>query len=170
MFWLCAIAIRIRHNGGLMQATGSTVIKASREKVWSYLTNPDFVAKCAPGLESMEVVEENKKYRAIGSVGLGNLKVRFSGEVEFVTMEPPNRAVVKGRGTAPGSIRRRPSWTCTRSGTRRAVSTAGTSPSSGTSSTAARSTPSRTRSRSSVRPSPSSARRPWRCRGRSSST
>lgn len=86
-----------------MQATGSTVIKASREKVWGYLTNPDFVAKCAPGLESMEVLEENKKYRAIGSVGLGNLKVRFSGEVEFVTMEPPNRAVVKGRGTAPGS-------------------------------------------------------------------
>ena len=86
-----------------MQTTGSTVIKASREKVWEQLTNPDFVAKCAPGLESMEVVEENKKYRAIGSVGLGNLKVRFSGEVEFVSMEAPDCAVVKGRGTAPGS-------------------------------------------------------------------
>jgi len=86
-----------------MQVSGSTTIKASREKVWSHLTNPDFVAKCAPGLESMEVVEENKRYKATGSVGLGNLKVRATGDIEFVTMEPPNRAVVKGRGTAPGS-------------------------------------------------------------------
>ncbi|MEX1143485.1 MAG: carbon monoxide dehydrogenase subunit G [Anaerolineales bacterium] len=87
-----------------MQVSGSTTIKAPREKVWSHLTNPDFVAKCAPGLESMEVVEENKRYKATGSVGLGNLKVRATGDIEFVTMEPPNRAVVKGRGTAPGSV------------------------------------------------------------------
>jgi carbon monoxide dehydrogenase subunit G len=51
----------------------------------------------------MEVVEANKRYKATGSVGLGNIKVRATGDIEFVTMEPPNRAVVKGRGTAPGS-------------------------------------------------------------------
>ncbi len=87
-----------------MQVSGSTIIKAPREKVWAYLTNPEFVAKCAPGFESMEVVEENKKYKGVGSVGLGNLKVRVSGDVEFVTMEAPSRAVIKGRGTAPGSV------------------------------------------------------------------
>ena len=86
-----------------MQLTGSTEIKAPREKVWSYLTNPNFVSKCAPGFESMEVVEPNKKFKATGSVGLGNLKVRFTGDIEFVTMEAPNRAVMKGRGSAPGS-------------------------------------------------------------------
>jgi carbon monoxide dehydrogenase subunit G len=86
-----------------MKLTGSTEIKASRQKVWDYLTNPEFVAKCAPGLEKMEVVEENKKFKATGSVGLGNLKVNISGDIEFVTMEAPNRAVMKGRGSAPGS-------------------------------------------------------------------
>jgi carbon monoxide dehydrogenase subunit G len=86
-----------------MKLTGSTEIKASRQKVWDYLTNPEFVAKCAPGLEKMEVVEENKKFKATGSVGLGNLKVNISGDIEFVTMESPNRAVMKGRGSAPGS-------------------------------------------------------------------
>lgn len=86
-----------------MKLTGSTEIKAPREKVWTYLTNPDFVSKCAPGFESMEEVEKNKKFKAVGSVGLGNLKVRISGDIEFVTMEAPNRAVLKGRGTAPGS-------------------------------------------------------------------
>lgn len=86
-----------------MLLTGTTTIKASRENVWSHLTNPDFVAKCAPGLESMEVIEGNKKFKAVGSVGLGNLKVRFTGDVEFVTLEAPHRAVMKGRGSAPGS-------------------------------------------------------------------
>lgn len=86
-----------------MLLTGSTEIKAPKEKVWRYLTNPDFVSKCTPGLESMQVVEDSKKFKATGSVGLGNLKVRFTGDIEFVTMEAPNRAVMKGRGTAPGS-------------------------------------------------------------------
>lgn len=86
-----------------MKVAGSTEIKAPRQKVWDYLTDPDFVSKCAPGLETMEVVEENKKFKATGSVGLGNLKVHVSGDIEFVTMEAPNRAVMKGRGSAPGS-------------------------------------------------------------------
>jgi carbon monoxide dehydrogenase subunit G len=86
-----------------MQVSGSTTINAPREKVFAYLTNPEFVSKCAPGLESMQVVEENKRYKATGSVGLGNLKVRFSGDIEFLEMDPPNRAKMKGHGTAPGS-------------------------------------------------------------------
>ena len=86
-----------------MQVTGSTSIRAPRQKVWDYLTNPEFVSKCAPGLEKMEVVEPNKKFKASGSVGLGNLKVNITGEIEFVTLESPTRAVMKGRGSAPGS-------------------------------------------------------------------
>lgn len=86
-----------------MQVSGSTTINAPREKVWTFLTNPDFVSKCAPGLESMEVVEENKRFKATGSVGLGNLKVRFTGDIEFVEMDAPNRALMKGHGSAPGS-------------------------------------------------------------------
>ncbi len=86
-----------------MQVSGSTTINAPRDKVFAYLTNPNFVSKCAPGLETMEVVEENKLYKATGSVGLGNLKVRFSGDIEFLEIDPPNRAKMKGHGTAPGS-------------------------------------------------------------------
>ena len=86
-----------------MQLTGTTTINADRQKVWDFLTSPTLVSKCAPGLESMEVLEENKRFKAIGSVGLGNLKVRFTGDIEFVEMDAPNRAVMKGHGTAPGS-------------------------------------------------------------------
>ncbi len=86
-----------------MQVSGTTVISAPRDKVWATLTDMEFVAACAPGLENMEVVEADKKFRASGSVGLGNLKVSFTGDIEFVTLEAPHRAVLKGRGTAPGS-------------------------------------------------------------------
>jgi uncharacterized protein len=86
-----------------MQVSGSTSISAPRQRVWDSLTDPSFVSKCAPGLESMEVVEENKRFKATGSVGLGNLKVRFTGEIEFLELDAPNRAVMKGHGTAPGS-------------------------------------------------------------------
>ncbi|MBX3049432.1 MAG: carbon monoxide dehydrogenase subunit G [Anaerolineales bacterium] len=86
-----------------MQVNGKTTIKAPRDKVWAALTDMDFVAACAPGLENMEVVETDRKFRATGSVGLGNLKVSFTGEIEFTALEAPDRAVLKGRGTAPGS-------------------------------------------------------------------
>lgn len=86
-----------------MKVSGTTTINAPRQKVWDFLTDPERVSKCAPGLESMEIVEKDKKFKAVGSVGLGNLKVRFNGDVEFVEMDAPNRAVMKGHGTAPGS-------------------------------------------------------------------
>lgn len=86
-----------------MQVSGSTSIAAPQDKVFAFLTNPDFVAKCAPGLESMEVVETGKKFKAIGSVGLGNLKVRFTGDIEFIELLAPSKATMKAHGTAPGS-------------------------------------------------------------------
>lgn len=86
-----------------MNVKGSTTIAAPQEKVFTYLTNPEFVSQCAPGLESIEVVEEGKKFKGIVSVGLGNLKVRFSGDMEFTEISAPDRATLKAHGAAPGS-------------------------------------------------------------------
>ena len=86
-----------------MQLKGSETIQAPREKVWEHLTNPEFVAQCAPGLESLEIVQPDKKFKVVASVGLGNIKARFTGDVEWVELDPPNLAKVKGHGTAPGS-------------------------------------------------------------------
>lgn len=86
-----------------MKFDGEVTIQATREKVWSFLTNPEAVAACAPGVESMQVVEEGKKFKAVASVGLGNLKARFNADVEWVELDEPNRAVMKAHGVAPGS-------------------------------------------------------------------
>ncbi len=86
-----------------MRFEGRLSIQAPREKVWQFLTDPDKVCGCAPGLESLEIVEPGKKFRATTSVGFGVVKVRFVNDVEWVEMDPPKKASMKAHGTAPGS-------------------------------------------------------------------
>jgi hypothetical protein len=82
---------------------GTVSIKAPRKKVWDFLTDPNKVSACAPGLESLEIVEPGKKFRATTSIGFGMVKVRFVNDVEWVEMDPPDMARMKTHGTAPGS-------------------------------------------------------------------
>jgi len=86
-----------------MHFDGTVSIRAPRQKVWEFLTDPQKVSECAPGLEKLEIVEPEKKFRATTSVGFGAVKVRFVNDVEWVEMDPPNLARMKAHGTAPGS-------------------------------------------------------------------
>jgi carbon monoxide dehydrogenase subunit G len=67
------------------------------------LTDPHQIGQCVPGVEKIEVIEPDKKYRGIVSVGLGGVKARFNGEVNVLEMDEPNRAKLKAHGTAPGT-------------------------------------------------------------------
>ncbi len=86
-----------------MHLEGTVNIKASRQAVWQYLTDPHKVSQCAPGVESVEVVEPGRKFRAVAAIGLGTVKAKFAGDAEFVELEAPNRAKIKAHGNAPGS-------------------------------------------------------------------
>ncbi len=86
-----------------MLLKGDVTIKAPRKKVWDFLTDPNQIGQCVPGVEKIETIEELKKYRGIVSVGLGSVKARFSGDVEILELDEPNRAKLKAHGTATGS-------------------------------------------------------------------
>lgn len=86
-----------------MHFDGNVVIQAPQEKAWKFLTDPDSVSQCVPGLKSVEVVVPNEKFRAVASVGFGTVSTTFSNDIEFVELEPPNRALIKLHGTAAGS-------------------------------------------------------------------
>ncbi len=86
-----------------MHLEGNVSIAAPRPKVWTFLTDPEAVAQCTPGLESMTIVEPGRKFRAVASVGLGSVKARFTLDVEWVDLQVPERARAKAHGTAPGS-------------------------------------------------------------------
>jgi len=82
---------------------GTVEIAAPRQRVWDFLTDPPAVAHCAPGLETIEIVEPGRRFRAVASLGLGSIKTRFTVDVEWLEMEPPGRAVARAHGTASGS-------------------------------------------------------------------
>ncbi len=86
-----------------MHLEGTVNINAPREKVWKFLTDADFVAQCAPGVKEMEVIVPEKKFRAVASVGFGSITTVFNTDIEFVELEPLDRAKIKAHGKAPGS-------------------------------------------------------------------
>jgi uncharacterized protein len=87
-----------------MQLKGDVTIRAPRKKVWDFMTDPDQIGKCAPGVEKIEMIEPLKRYRGVVSVGFGAVKARFSGEVEILELDEPNRAKLKAHGSATGSV------------------------------------------------------------------
>ena len=82
---------------------GTVKINAPQEQVWKFLTDPEKVAKCMPGLKSIEVVVPDKQFDVVASVGLGAVNATFAASVEWVELDAPNRATMKAHGTAPGS-------------------------------------------------------------------
>jgi carbon monoxide dehydrogenase subunit G len=86
-----------------MLLRGDVTIRAPRKKVWDFLTDPNQIGQCAPGVEKIEEIEPMKRYRGVVSVGLGSVKARFNGEVDILELEEPNRAKLRAHGTATGS-------------------------------------------------------------------
>jgi carbon monoxide dehydrogenase subunit G len=86
-----------------MLLKGEVTIRAPRKRVWDFLTDPQQIGQCAPGVEKIEEIEPMKRYRGVVSVGLGGVRARFSGEVEVLELDEPNRAKLRAHGTATGS-------------------------------------------------------------------
>mgnify|MGYP001198863419 CR=1 FL=1 len=86
-----------------MKFDGIVTINANKEIVWNFLTDPDQVSQCAPGVNTVEIVEPDKKFRTDVGIALGAVKVSFAMDVEWVELDPPNRAMMRARGQAPGS-------------------------------------------------------------------
>jgi carbon monoxide dehydrogenase subunit G len=85
-----------------MRFEGSVPIKASREKVWAFVTDPDQVGQCGPGVEKIEVVDATH-FKVSAKVGVGFINARFNVNMEFAELDVPDRAVIKAQGQAPGS-------------------------------------------------------------------
>ncbi|HEV8657577.1 MAG TPA: carbon monoxide dehydrogenase subunit G [Thermoanaerobaculia bacterium] len=87
-----------------MNFKGTVTINAPRDKVWRFLTTPEELTECAPGLESLDIITPNEKFRAVASVGFGAVKATFVTDAQWMDMDAPNRARMKIHGKAPGSV------------------------------------------------------------------
>lgn len=81
---------------------GSPVIAATREEVWTRLTDPDFVAASGPGVESVETLDPTH-FKVISGLGVGSVKVRFRLDVELFDIIEGHALKMRARGKAPGS-------------------------------------------------------------------
>ena len=85
-----------------MKFAGTVAIDAPRDKVWAFVIDPNQVGQCGPGVESIEVIDE-RHFKATAKVGMGFISARFVVNMEMAEQEPPDRAVIKAHGQAPGS-------------------------------------------------------------------
>ena len=85
-----------------MKFEGTVEIAAPRDRVWAFVIDPEQVGQCGPGVESIEVIDDTH-FKATAKVGIGFISARFVVNMEMAEQQPPDRAVIKAHGQAPGS-------------------------------------------------------------------
>ena len=85
-----------------MQFKGTVEIAAPRARVWAFLMDPNQVGPCGPGVESIEVVDEDH-FKARAKVGIGFISAKFNVDMTVAERTEPDLAVLKAHGQAPGS-------------------------------------------------------------------
>jgi len=85
-----------------MHFEGQEKIKAPMQEIWAFYMDPEKVASCAPGYQSMELLSQTHFKPRVG-VGIGAVKATFTLDVELTDLREPDHAVVKGHGVAAGS-------------------------------------------------------------------
>ncbi len=81
---------------------GALAIKASRDKVWSFVVDPHAVSKCLPDVQSLEVLEAGK-FKAVVRVGVAFIKGNFAFDIAMLDLDVPKRVRIKGHGAGLGS-------------------------------------------------------------------
>jgi carbon monoxide dehydrogenase subunit G len=86
-----------------MELTGDMQIAAPREKVWGALNDPDILARCIPGCESIEVVSPTEKAARV-MVKVGPVRTRFTGHIRMGEVRPGEGCTLQfaGSGGAAG--------------------------------------------------------------------
>lgn len=85
-----------------MEFSGTVDIPAPRDRVFAFVTDPDKVGACGPGVDSIEVIDPTH-FKAKAKVGVGFITAKFVVDLEIAEQQAPDMAVIKARGQAPGS-------------------------------------------------------------------
>ena len=85
-----------------MKIEGNYEFNAPREKVWQVLLDPQIMAQCLPGCESMIEVGPDQ-YEANVKVGIAAVKGSYKAKVKIAEKQAPSHYVLSGEGSGgPG--------------------------------------------------------------------
>lgn len=85
-----------------MEFTGQEKIKAPQATVWAFVTDPHKISECAPGLQSMQVIDDTR-FKVVVKVGVGPVRSQFELDCVWQERTEPSRARISASGQAPGS-------------------------------------------------------------------
>jgi len=83
-----------------MHFEGKAVVKAPVDKVWNFISTPESIAQCLPGVEEYKVLE-GKRTEAKVKIGVGFIKGTFKVNSRVVDEDPENhraKLLVDGSG------------------------------------------------------------------------
>jgi len=103
-----------------MQLSGEHVSKASPERVWQFMLDPEVLKASLPGCERLDPIGVDE-YSATMTIGIGMIKGKYEGTVKISDKQEPNsfRMIIDGKGpqgqmTGDGLIQFAPEGTGTR--------------------------------------------------------
>lgn len=64
-------------------------VKAPAQKVWDFIINPELIGPCVPGLEKIDVLDENT-YDTVVKVKVGFIKVKMKTKTVITEKDPPH--------------------------------------------------------------------------------
>lgn len=82
-------------DGGQLEFEDSLRIQATRDSLWNTISDPEVLANCVPGAESIER-HSKRQYSLEITRGLSSLTISLDGEVELVEMNEPDWIVASG--------------------------------------------------------------------------
>lgn len=85
-----------------MKFEGRVEIRAPRPKVWAFVTDPDQIAGCGPGVDSVETLDDGR-FKVHAKVGIGFINMKFVVNAELTDLHEPDEATVLASGQASGS-------------------------------------------------------------------
>ncbi|WP_069806453.1 SRPBCC family protein [Vulcanisaeta thermophila] len=77
---------------------GSFEVSRPRDYVYNFLIDPRNVASAIPGVESVEVIDQDN-FRVKATLGVGAIKGTVTANLKFIDKRPPEGATVQGRGS-----------------------------------------------------------------------
>ena len=83
-----------------MQLTGEVTIMAARDQVWAALNDPDVLARCIEGVETLTRVPGDAGDRFEGKMNakVGPVRATFTGQVTLTDVVQPESYVLVGEG------------------------------------------------------------------------
>ena len=86
-----------------MRVEGSYEIGAGIEAVWRWLNDPEVLAACIPGVQTLTQTAEHS-YDAVLNVGIGAVRGTYVGKVEIRDASPPHSYTMHVQGNGPGAF------------------------------------------------------------------